>query len=288
LIQQASAGGQSATQIVNAINQIQQNYSQIAGLLPAGANPFTANQTSLTLKGAAITELSAGYGGAVPFVGELPLVKRLSVGANVKWIRADVSYASVNILNDNSDMSDLLKDFNNNRRTSYAPGLDLGALYDMKDTFLKSRGGLVIRNINRPSFDQPVEAEAAGVSKYKLDSQVRAGWAYYPWNWLVVAADLDLTRNLTSLPGYKSREAGLGAEINLVNKPWLNFALRGGLMKNVGETGSPLAYTGGLGLNLFHFYLELGGAVSSKTVKIQDGTKIPSSARVALNLGVRF
>ena len=99
---------------------------------------------------------------------------------------------------------------------------------------------------------------------------------------------MDVTNNNTSLPGYKSRMAGGGAEINVFHRSWLNLALRGGLMKNLSETTSPLAYTAGLGLNLLHVHLDVGGAVSAKRVKIEDGTEIPASVRVGAELGVQF
>ncbi len=288
LIFQADPGGTNPAATQSAINQIQQLYNQAAAFLPSGVNPFAANQTSLTLRGASVTEASMGMGGGLPFVEDGSAWSRLSLGANAKYLQAQVGYATVNVLDKDAKMSDLEKDFRNNLKTSSAVGLDLGLLYDLQDTGIHSRFGLTARNVNRPRFDQPQAASDAGADAYRLDPQVRAGWSWKPLGWFLVAADVDVTDNNTSLPGYKSRMAGGGAEVNVFNRSWLNLALRGGLMKNVAESSSPLAYTAGLGLNLFHVHLDVGGAVSSKRVKIDDGTEVPASVRVAAELGVLF
>jgi hypothetical protein len=280
LIQQASAGGQSASEIVSAIHQIQEQYAQVQSFLPSGLSPFTANQTSLSLQGASVGELAMGYG--------WNLTKRLSVGANLKMMQAKVGYARVNVMDEDTELGDLQDDYKKNLADSTAFGADVGVLYDLKDTRWKSRLGVTARNVNSPKFDQPQAAKDDGIAEYKVKPQLRAGLAWHPFNWMVVAGDVDLSENETSLPGYKSRLVGGGMEINVFNRSWLNLALRGGAMKNIAESESALAYTAGLGLNILHLNVDLGGAMSSKTVDVEDGGKIPASARVAVNVGLRF
>jgi len=282
----AGGGTLSSAEISQAVSKIQELYNQAITFLPGGVNPFAANQTNLTLRGASVGEVAIGAGRS--FFQENAFLKRFSVGANVKILRGEVGYAKLNILEKSVQVKDLYKDFTNNLKTSIAFGVDLGILYDMQDTRAHCRWGVVARNVNRPEFDQPQAGKDAGLRDYSLDPQVRAGGAWRPLNWMTVVADVDLTNNSTSLPGYKSRQVGGGLEINVFNRSWLNLALRGGLLKNIAEKESSLAYTAGLGLNLLHVCFDVGAALSSKSVKIDTGDQIPSSLRAAANLGVRF
>lgn len=290
LIAQAAANGQTPAQIVAAINQIDTLSGEAAPFLPSvsGGNSFENNETKLQLRGTAIGEAAFGYGMPMPFVGHLPVLNHLLVGANLKYMQGYVGYAQINALDDSAEFDDLIKDYDNNQKKSVNVGLDLGAMLDMKETFLKSRFGLVMKNVNKPTFDQPEAGKQAGEPDVALNPQIRGGAAFFPFSWMVLAADLDLTNNGTMLPGYNSRQASLGAEFNIINQSWLNLALRAGLMKNIAESSSGLAYTGGFGLNIFHVYIELGAAVSSKTQEIKDGDKFPTAAQVAASLAFKF
>ena len=179
LIFQAQGQGQTAAQTAAAINQIQTLYNEAKAFLPAGINPFAANQTSVTLRGASVTEAAVGLGGGLPFL-EGPKWDRLSIGVNAKFIQAQVGYASVNVLDKNAKLSDLQSEMRDDLKTSNALGVDLGLLYDLRDTGLHSQFGLTAWNVNRPSFAQPAVAAQAGESDYRLDPQVRAGWSWKP------------------------------------------------------------------------------------------------------------
>ena len=48
------------------------------------------------------------------------------------------------------------------------------------------------------------------------------------------------------------------------------------------------AYTAGVGLKLFMLVIDVGGAVSSKTVQFKDGTKFPSTVQAGINIGFVF
>jgi hypothetical protein len=171
------------------------------------------------------------------------------------------------------------------------PALDLGILYDKRKPW-KTKFGLVAKNINSPDFEQPDAAKAAGVTEdFHLDTQLRGGVAFYPFRFWSISSDIDLTNNRTSLPGFASRQWGLGTEINIFNRRWLNIPLRAGIMKNVAEKSSDLAYTGGFGLNFLHLTVDVGGAVSSERVNIDstgNSQEVPTNLQVALTLGLNF
>jgi hypothetical protein len=242
------------------------------------------------LRGASTFEGSIGYGIEVAWVRDIPFLSGIYAGANIKYIKGYVAYKKLMVLsNDSSDTSDLWGDFKDNQLASNAIGLDIGLLLSKKILSKKVNFGLLARNINGPELKQPVAAVNAGEgSKYELAPQVRGGLAVWPFNWWSVSTDIDLTNNKTPLPGYNSRLWGLGTEINVINRSWFNIALRAGIMKNIAESSSKLAYTGGFGLNIMHFVIDLGGAMSSDTVKISSGDKVPSSASAAATISFDF
>ncbi|MBO4675002.1 MAG: hypothetical protein J5601_02815, partial [Elusimicrobiaceae bacterium] len=85
----------------------------------------------------------------------------------------------------------------------------------------------------------------------------------------------------------KSRQLALGLEMNLVNGKKFNIPLRFGYNKNVAESNMSPFYTAGIGFNMMHFYIELAGAMSTDSTKI-DGNDIPNSAAASLTLGFLF
>ena len=134
--------------------------------------------------------------------------------------------------------------------------------------------------------------EGDGEGKYKVEPQVRAGIAVYPFKrtFWVIASDMDLTNNKTPVPGLQSRMWSLGTELNLVNSNLFNLGLRAGLMKNLAESGSKPAYTTGLEFKFLHFFIDIAGAVSSQTEEIKSGStgsrKVPENAHVAVSVGL--
>ena len=84
----------------------------------------------------------------------------------------------------------------------------------------------------------------------------------------------------------------LGTEVNLFNSNMINLALRAGLTANVADKDSKLSYTGGFGLKILHFFVDVAGAVSSQTEQIKSGTssseKVPQNAQVGVSIGLNF
>ncbi|MFH0947863.1 MAG: conjugal transfer protein TraF [Elusimicrobiota bacterium] len=293
LINAAVEEGLSPDEIKDAVSIINKyNTEYIEPLITdSSAGSYKNNTSNLTVRGTSVFEASLGYGNSAPYVQSTTTLsgffKGLYVGGNLKYMNGYVGYAKVKVLSD--DEVDPFDDLQNNYKTSNAVGLDLGFLLQKKFFGKKTNFGLLLRNINSPKFDQPAEAIADGESsKYKISPQVRGGVAVWPFNWWTIASDIDLTKNSTPLPCYDSRLWGLGNEFNLVNSKWFNLALRCGLMKNLAESSSKLAYTGGFGLTLAHFVIDLGAAMSSDTVEITNSTKVPSAGAAALTISFDF
>jgi hypothetical protein len=257
--------------------------AEVAGSLAAdlftGAG-FSDNTTNIRLNGIMLFEVPLTY------ARELPWVNNLYVGGNVKFMYGTVGFAQFDVFSGEDLTESLYQDYKDYTKTSTTIGVDIGALYDLKES-LGARFGMVIRNLTYPSFSQPEKAKEVGLDKYVIEPQVRIGAAYWPLNFITLSADLDVTNNKTVLPGYQSRMFGLGAEVNILNRSWLNLALRGGFMDNLSESYGSM-FTAGLGLNLFHLQLDFAGAISTKSTSIGDSQKFPTSAFGSFGLSVNF
>ncbi|MBI5245304.1 MAG: conjugal transfer protein TraF [Elusimicrobia bacterium] len=252
------------------------------------ANCVWDNKSSLALRGGNFTELGVGYGQEIKETG-------LSIGGNLKGISGKVGYAEFRAVADKAGGGSFGK-FKDNTKTSFQPAVDLGLLWDMRETWSKlpwrPRVGLVGRNINGPRFSQPDGAKGAGErDKYTLQGQVRMGAALSPFKFWHVAADLDMTKNNTDIDGCHSRYLSLGTEIDIFNRTWINIPLRAGLKKNLSDTGSGAAYTAGVGLNLAHVIFDLGLQVSAKRTTIEsegEQKKVRNNAAAAFRFAVLF
>lgn len=241
---------------------------------------FGDNKTNIRLNGIMLFEAPITY------ARELPWLKNLYVGGNFKFMYGMVGFAQFDVFSGEDLMESLYEDYNDNTEASTTIGVDVGALYDLKENW-RARFGMVVRNLTYPSFSQPKEAKEAGLDKYVIEPQVRVGVAYWPLNFITLSADWDLTNNKTALQGYYSKMLSLGAEINILNRSWLNFALRGGFMDNLAESSGSM-FTAGLGLNIFHFQLDFAAAMSTKSTTIADSQKFPTALTGSLGLSVNF
>ena len=280
-------------EVIDYVNQVEELKPTIEYILDSAVNggAVSENQSNLTLRGTSIFEASLGYGMKFPnLLSPFPLINSILrgfyVGGNVKFMKGYVSYYKQNVFDEEAGGIDAVIDnYNEYYRESNALGLDMGVLLEKRPFGKRIRAGLVARNINSPKFDAPPESRS---SQYKVRPQLRAGIAIWPFNWWVISSDIDLTENSTALPGYKSRYFGLGTEINILNRKWLNLALRAGLMKNIAEETSKLAYTAGFGLNILHLNIDLGAAMSTDKTEIEDETEIPASASASLMISFNF
>lgn len=249
-------------------------------------NTLQNNNSKLIVKGANIIELGAAYGHELPARG-------LYLGGALKVMSAQVGYADYFIVRNDSTQNDIVDKLDEGGRNSSNFGVDLGALWDLDRSFngvaLKPRLGLVGRNLNNPSFKQPDAATRAGLSdKFKVNPQVRLGASLSPSSWWNLAADLDLTRNLTPVDNAASRQLGVGSEFNLFNRKWINIPLRIGLRRNLADASAGTLLTAGAGLKLLHFTLDASAAVSNRSVTTASGEEFPREVALGFSLSVLF
>jgi hypothetical protein len=250
-------------------------------------NNIQQNNSALILRGLDVTEIGAGYG------RELPWVPGLFVGGNLKLLVGKAGYYNLNLVQNSAGG---INKFLDNAQTSMQPGVDLGALWDVNRTLdfvpFHPRIGITSRNINDPQFSNPDQAKLAGVSStYSLHGNTRVGAVITPLDFWNIAADADLTRNLTAVSGVASQYVGLGTEVNVFNRSWLNLPLRFGLARNIAEPGAKTSLTGGFGLNFLHFMVDAAGMVSPSTVQIQstqNSQKIPANLAASVQVGMLF
>lgn len=301
----ASAGIANTTQLANALvnqgvtagltdQQIQEAAAQIAASEPAvksllqnaaTGTTYKDNTSNATLRGISLAEVAVGY--AHRF-----FLDDLYVGGNLKALVGRVGYYRFEFLKNDISGSAALDDYDRNSKQSVQPGIDIGMMLDKRERW-RTKMGVVARNINSPKFDQPATAPLE--PKYRVEPQLRAGVAVYPFKstaW-VVSSDLDLTSNITPVPGYSSRFWALGTEVNVINRNMFNLALRAGLTNNVAEADSKASYTGGIGLKILHFFVDIAGAVSSQTEEVKTDSsgktqKVPQNFQVGAALGLNF
>ena len=295
MVNAAVAQGASEAQISEMLGVATSNMGGAAEIINQAASAtgsYKDNETLVMADAATFGEMALGYGQQV-----LPGLK---VGGNFKVITGYTAESGVMVLSENEDIKDILDKAYDNKKNSTNIGIDLGVMANLsqlldKEIFWNPQFGLTARNINSPSFDRPdvpadINAAIARnwrTNSYNLKPQLRLGAAVNPTKWMTAALDIDVTENDTMLHNIKSRQLALGFEFNVVNKERFNIPLRVGFNKNLSESAMSPFYTAGIGFNMMHFYIELAGAISTKTTKI-DGNSIPNSAAASLTLGFLF
>lgn len=295
IVNAAVAQGATEAQILDMLGVATSNMDGAAEIIIQAASAtgsYKDNETLVMADAATFGEMSLGYGQQV--------IPGLKVGGNFKVISGYTAQSGVMVLTENEDIKDILDKAYDNKKNSTNIGIDLGVMANLsklldKEVFWNPQFGLTARNLNSPKFDRPgapadINAAIARnwrTDKYELKPQVRAGVAVSPFNWMTAAADIDVTENDTMIDSIKSRQLALGLEFNVVNGQRFNMPLRLGFNKNLSDSSVSPFYTAGIGFNMMHFYIELAGAISSDTTKI-DGNTIPNSAAASLTLGFLF
>lgn len=253
-----------------------------------GPTDLSHNTSALIVKGAQTTEFGAGYG------HELPFAPGVFLGGDLKLMRAKVGYTNYQIINNSNDSGNIISNLKNSETSSGNIGVDAGALWDVNKTidnvWWSPRVGLTGRNLNNPKFSQPGSAAADGVGgKYAENPQARLGLAISPFHWWNLAADMDLTNNITPVDGVKSRQLGLGTEFNVFNRSWINIPLRFGLARNLSAASNMV--TLGTGLNFLHLMVDVSGEYSPKKIDTQtqgNSKSIPQEFGASVSLSLLF
>ncbi len=247
------------------------------------------NLSKVILRGLNLTEFGVGFG------HEVPGAPGLLLGGTLKGIIGRVGYHEYSPVAGDFESTGL-GEFERSSKQSFQPGIDAGLLWDINRTFEKvpfrPRIGVTGRNINNPQFDAPDSAISAGErAKFSLEGNVRAGAAISPFRFWTIAADFDVVENPTALDGIKSQTVGIGTEINVFNRSWINIPLRAGLRRNIAIDGSKTSLTGGFGVNLLHMTADLGFQMSPAKSKVQtigEETEIPTQFAFSAQLGLLF
>ncbi|HET6371027.1 MAG TPA: conjugal transfer protein TraF, partial [Nitrospiria bacterium] len=262
----AQSGAPIPSDIVTQIN----NVATIADAAAGAGGTFDENTSSLLFQGIAIAEIPLTYGYAI--------TNNFSIGGNVKFMTARVYNSRVLVFN--NDFGEALKKARDDYETSQNFGIDLGMLYRFGDAL---RVGLVGRNLNFPKFDMKKRLPT-DEDHITEKPQVRAGVAFKPLSWITLAADLDLTRNDTTVGGdYDSQNLGGGVEFNLLKF----LQLRGGLYGNLAKSDIGVVYTAGIGLNLWLINLDVGASMAGHSTTVDNQT-LPKEARAEFALSMLF
>lgn len=242
------------------------------------------NQSTILLSGIALVEVPLGYGHKFDF-GKYG---KLGVGGAAKVMQGSVYYKEQNIkqLQDSSDAVSKAKD---QHKESTQLGIDLGALWRLEG--VKYIGpinvGLALKNLNSPKFDGPKDLTTGKSNTVKVEPQARLGLGLEPFSWLSIAADMDLTKNKTVIEGRDSQLIGGGLEAHFDHWYTLWLALRAGVYKNIGQTGSKPVITAGLSLGPQYLRLDINGAVA--TAKgTYDNKSVPLEGKVEFGLSTAF
>ena len=254
---------------------------------PNATNTLDSNNSYVLVRGVALQEIAFAYG--IPLFGG-----KLRVGVAPKIIAGTTFYDLFEVsdeadgVNSGGDIIDELRDIMDGSETDTNRfSVDLGLAYA---PWKWLEVGLAGKNLIPADF--PFKQPASGIvtiPDFEIEPQVRAGILVQPLKpkWLRLAMDLDVTKNSTSLfPGYQERILGAGVE--LAPKLWIfRLGLRGGVVKNLEDSGSGLAYTFGLGLRAGVFYLAADGRLGDKKVQIEStGDDYPTSAGLSVNFGI--
>lgn len=253
LVFQAQTAGVNTgdTEFQNAVINVVQATFNADGADPTLASSIQNNQTGTRLRGAFVGEAAIGYA--------IPIGDWLSVGATVKAMHT-TAYADAFTLEDLGNEDNFFDQLvsEENREESVDWGVDVGVLVRPVHWLVL---GVTGKNLNQPEFD------FKNGDTFTLDPQGRAGIAILPFDWLTLAADVDLFTNHSDIiPGHESQLIGGGAEINLYHLVYL----RAGLSKNLKRSDNDLYLHAGVAVRIWYFSLEAGAVVPADLDDIDE------------------
>jgi len=279
----ATAPARKVPGLRSVVDRVWRNYNAVdTGLaIAAEANhpdgSFADNHSFVRWRGVKIDE--------VPLTAGLPITSHLLVGGNLKFMNATTYFQELEVFNRKDELNVGEYDAGSGSDSDF--GVDLGLLYAADNW----RAGVVGRDLNSPSFDYP---KLGGIDRgaITLDPQVRAGVAWLPWRALLVAADLDLTRNHSTLPDVASRILSTGLEYT----PWSWLALRLGIIHDLELDAT--GYSGGIGVHTKHLAFDVAVAANVTHTRIHkdlvpkdsflNDKSIPSDLAIDAALAYRF
>ncbi len=183
------------------------------------------------------------------------LTPRFSVGGSFRYLMAK-KYEDVLSLPEESEAGEVIITwFEEVVEGDYVEGsgfgVDLGLLFQFNE---KWQAGLLFRNLIEPEIKWKDNSDDT-----KFANQIRAGVAFSPYSErLLLALDIDLSEE--EILDMDKRQISLGLEWWVVKNL---LALRLGTYNNSGSISDNSVITGGLGLDLGAFRIDLAGGIDS-------------------------
>jgi len=232
---------------------------------PRASFPYTGAD-NIQLIATALESRELAFSFAYPLINEPGEGERrkyfLSAGINLKYIWGVTYFMSRNVteavmdgLLDKDAMDFVNELIGENSEDTHNFGLDVGLLFEYNQMF---RFGIVGRNLNNPKFDYVLGGNKAG--ELELEPHVRMGLAFIPIENIIVAADVDLTKNSSGIGGFDDQRWSLGAEFSLLDQL---LSLRVGITDNFAESLAEPMFTGGFGFRIWKLHFDLSGGINT-------------------------
>jgi hypothetical protein len=245
---------------------------------PNTGNPDFVGVNTTTLTGIGLNALEPALSLALSFGN------KIFIGANAKMIYATTFAHTASV--GSSSFNTFLDDIDTTTTRGSKASMDAGIIIAPSESFSI---GVTGRDLNSPTFSVqglfPVKSSlmppATVTTQYmvreiELKPQVRAGFAWKPFQTLTLAADYDITKNETFTPGYEDQTLAVGLE-KTVWSEYLSF--RAGAYQNVADSDAKVVYTAGVGTRIFVFRLDLAASYD---------TRFDEWNQASLNLALKF
>lgn len=221
-------------------------------------------QSSIAMVGLAISEIGIALSHEFEIGG-----RAIALGVTPKLVRVDAALLDIIAVeeDDEGDLSSGLDDFNDEFDDAKADdtnaNVDIGAAYQMGQWMF----GATVRNLIPVDYD--LENDTIPDLVYEMKPHARAG-ASWSNDWVVVAADIDLTEQETLIPNVNldTRFLSVGAEFEL----WDTLYLRAGYRDNLGSAELDTLTVG--------FGLDFGLTLDFAAVVSEDGDEAGFSAQI--------
>lgn len=243
-------------------------YSAFQNAAAGTGTDINDNATYVSLAGFACVEIPVSYG--------FPINEHWAVGATVKGLIGRVYRNQVSVFDNTA------KDSLGQTTEAYDQSFDVGIDLSVAARTQFIQAGLIVRNINSPTFPSP-SVNGRTWDSVVLEPQATISESIIPWDWCTVAIDLDINAVETTTPGYHMQRLGVGAEIN----PWHVLALRCGAYRNIADGNAGSVVTLGAGLNLWAVRIDAALAASPHTMQVLEW-ELPEEMRASLGIMADF
>lgn len=252
------ANGTSVTSSVSACgNTIYDSSSQAFNTNPSSL--LTSNVTAVAVQ---INEYGITLAKPFDIAGQ-----KVSFGITPKYQAVTSMFVNPTISQLDETSYDIGDELEKSETNDNAFNMDIGVATSFLDEAVTV--GLTAKNLISNTYET---AQQNGQTlSYEIKPQARAGVAWNLPMGLLVAADLDLTKNEAYFTDQATRYLGAGIEWDIFN----TLRVRAGARSNL-ENSDDTAFTAGIGLNVLVVHLDLTGQVSE------------NNAAAALQLGVEF